>query len=52
MPIIFDSWNDTYLELRKIRDEFLKSLTMVSYYDYLIDRKLVEAGGTGMFMAV
>ena len=36
-----------YLELRKERDKFLKSLTEMSYYDYLIDRRLVEAGGLG-----
>lgn len=37
----------TYLKLRKERDKFLKSLREVRYCDWLIDKKLVEAGGLG-----
>lgn len=36
-----------YLEMRKERDKFLKSLREMSYLDWLIDKKLVEAGGLG-----
>lgn len=36
-----------YLEMRKERDKFLKNLREMSYLDWLIDKKLVEAGGLG-----
>lgn len=44
--IEYDNYR-TFLELRKERDKFLKSLTKVRYCDYIVDRKLVEAGGVG-----
>lgn len=36
-----------YLEMRKQRDKFLKSLREMRYCDWLIDKKLTEAGGFG-----
>ena len=45
--ILDDKKFRTFLELCKIRDDFLKSLTTVRYCDYLIDKKLAEAGGLG-----
>lgn len=36
-----------YLEMRKQRDKFLKSLWEMSYLDWLIDKRLIEAGGLG-----
>lgn len=36
-----------YIKLRKERDKFLKSLREMTYLDWLIDKKLVEAGGIG-----
>lgn len=37
----------TYAKLRKERDKFLKSLREMTYLDWSIDKKLVEAGGIG-----
>lgn len=36
-----------YLEMRKHRDKFLKSLKETSYLDWQIDKRLIEAGGLG-----
>lgn len=36
-----------YLEMRKERDKFLKSLREMSYIDWKIDKTLIEAGGLG-----
>ena len=37
----------TYIKLRKERDKFLKSLREMNYREWLIDKKLTEAGGLG-----
>lgn len=37
----------TYVKLRKERNKFLKSLQEMTYLDWSIDKKLVEAGGIG-----
>lgn len=37
----------SYLELRKERDKFLKSLKPGWYVDWLIQKKAIEAGGVG-----
>ena len=56
MNCIYDSWPRdiidhvsyrTYLALCRERDKFLKSLQETNYHDWLIDKKLVEAGGVG-----
>lgn len=36
-----------YLEMRKERDKFLKSIREMNYQDWLIEKKLIEAGGLG-----
>ena len=36
-----------YLEMRKERDKFLKSIREMTYQDWLIEKKLIEAGGLG-----
>ena len=36
-----------YLEMRKQRDMFLKSLRSVRHGDWLIEKRLLEAGGIG-----
>ena len=41
-----------YLELQKERKKFLKSLREMSYYDWLIDKRLVEAGGIGKMVYI
>ena len=37
----------TYLELRKEREKFVKSLNEMNNHDWVIDKKLIEAGGLG-----
>ena len=36
-----------YLEMRKQRDDFLKSLCITRHGDWLIEKKLIEVGGIG-----
>jgi ribosomal protein L34E len=52
--VCFDSWHvidyqkyRTYLELRKERDKFLKSLHEMRNCDWVIEKKLLDAGGLG-----